>query len=94
MSLTADQLELEQHKLGIICTLEEYARQRASNPDPSLHCLTRGQSIGLTVRHVLISPSTSKLIVTASTQIVAESGFVSLFAVLFVFAIIFVCHFR
>ncbi|KAK0195075.1 hypothetical protein F5146DRAFT_1109451 [Armillaria mellea] len=51
--------------LGIICTPEEYARQAS---DPSLHCLTRGQSIGLTI--------------------VAESGFVSLFAVLFVFGII------
>ncbi|KAK0213163.1 hypothetical protein DFS33DRAFT_101077 [Desarmillaria ectypa] len=51
---------------GIICTPEEYARQAS---DASLHCLTRGQSIGLTI--------------------VAESGFVSLFAVLFVFRIIF-----
>ncbi|PBK73567.1 hypothetical protein ARMSODRAFT_952659 [Armillaria solidipes] len=62
MSSTGSQRELE----GIICTPEEYARQAS---DPSLHCLTRGQSIGLTI--------------------VAESGFVSLFAVLFVFGIIF-----
>ncbi|KAK0476750.1 hypothetical protein IW261DRAFT_1566827 [Armillaria novae-zelandiae] len=53
-------------QLGIICSAEEYAGQRLIIP---LHCLTRGQSIGLTI--------------------VAESGFVSLFAVLFVFGIIF-----
>ncbi|KAJ7282868.1 hypothetical protein C8J57DRAFT_53677 [Mycena rebaudengoi] len=31
---------------GIICSLDEYSR---SLTDPSIHCLTRGQSIGLTV---------------------------------------------
>lgn len=51
---------------GIICTPEEYSR---SLNDSSIHCLTRGQSIGLTLA--------------------AESGFVSLVAVLWVFVIIF-----
>lgn len=31
---------------GIVCTAEEFNR---SQTDPSIYCLTRGQSIGLTV---------------------------------------------
>ncbi|KAJ7045895.1 hypothetical protein C8F04DRAFT_1227946 [Mycena alexandri] len=50
---------------GVVCTLEEYSR---SLSDPSIHCLTRGQSIGLTVT--------------------AESGLISLVAVLGVFTLI------
>ncbi|TFK44243.1 hypothetical protein BDQ12DRAFT_7840 [Crucibulum laeve] len=50
---------------GIICTSEQYARQRESG---EIHCLTRGQSIGLTI--------------------VAQTGLLSLLAVLYVFWII------
>ncbi|KAJ7320898.1 hypothetical protein DFH08DRAFT_789112 [Mycena albidolilacea] len=50
---------------GVVCNAEEYAR---SLTDPAIHCLTRGQSIGLTVT--------------------AESGLVSLVAVLGVFILI------
>ncbi|KAJ6594294.1 hypothetical protein B0H19DRAFT_1094861 [Mycena capillaripes] len=50
---------------GVVCTAEEYAR---SVSDPSIYCLTRGQSIGLTVT--------------------AESGLISLVAVLGVFSLI------
>jgi len=35
---------------GIICTPEEYSR---SLNDSSIHCLTRGQSIGLTASPIL-----------------------------------------
>jgi len=51
---------------GIVCTPEQY--NRSLDGHPSIYCLTRGQSIGLTI--------------------VAETGFVSLFAVCFVFSII------
>ncbi|KAG7446599.1 uncharacterized protein BT62DRAFT_1005888 [Guyanagaster necrorhizus] len=67
---------------GIICTPEEYSRQAS---DTSLRCLTRGQSIGLTVRHAPFSPSRRNLS-HCLTQFAAESGFVSLFAILFVIA--------
>ncbi|KAJ7693375.1 hypothetical protein B0H17DRAFT_1059942 [Mycena rosella] len=50
---------------GIVCTSEQYNRSLA---DAGLHCLTRGQSIGLTVT--------------------AESGLISLVAVLGVFILI------
>ncbi|KAJ6521955.1 hypothetical protein DFH09DRAFT_212956 [Mycena vulgaris] len=50
---------------GVICSSEEWAR---SLSDPAIHCLTRGQSIGLTVT--------------------AESGLISLVAVLGVFCLI------
>jgi hypothetical protein len=40
-------------RLGIICTPEDYARWQA---DPNfIQCLTRGESIGLTVRRSFIS---------------------------------------
>ncbi|KAJ7141392.1 hypothetical protein C8R44DRAFT_763319 [Mycena epipterygia] len=50
---------------GVVCTAAEYTR---SLSDPSIYCLTRGQSIGLTVT--------------------AESGLISLIAVLGVFILI------
>ncbi|KAJ7105417.1 hypothetical protein C8R43DRAFT_1046810 [Mycena crocata] len=50
---------------GIVCDSDEYAR---SLIDPAIHCLTRGQSIGLTIT--------------------AESGLISLVAVLGVFILI------
>ncbi|KAF7357718.1 hypothetical protein MVEN_00817700 [Mycena venus] len=59
---------------GVVCNAEEYNR---SLTDASIHCLTRGQSIGLTVT--------------------AESGLISLVAVLGVFMLIIrnaVRHFR
>jgi len=54
---------------GSICTPEEQA-QFASSKGASIVCLTRGDSIGLTL--------------------VAESGFISLIAVLGIFVLIFV----
>jgi hypothetical protein len=54
---------------GSICTPEEQALARSSH-GASIVCLTRGDSIGLTI--------------------VAESGFISLMAVVGVFVLIFV----
>ncbi|KAF9024559.1 hypothetical protein BDZ89DRAFT_1068957 [Hymenopellis radicata] len=58
----------DQYLQGMICDPSEYLLQ-ASLHSSAVHCLTRGQTIGLTI--------------------ISESAFVSLFAVLYVFYIIF-----
>ncbi|KAF8915566.1 hypothetical protein CPB85DRAFT_413173 [Mucidula mucida] len=58
----------DQYLQGMICDPSEYLLQ-SSLHSSAVHCLTRGQSIGLTI--------------------ISESGFISLFAVLYVFYIIF-----
>ncbi len=77
----------DQYLQGMICDPSEYLLQ-SSLHSSAVHCLTRGQSIGLTVRndHVVKKMKSHRI----SHQIISESGFISLFAVLYVFYIIFV----
>lgn len=72
----------DQYTQGIICDPSEYLQSANTS---TTHCLTRGQSIGLTVRPARLYEITADF---SLPKIVSESGFVSLFAVVYVFWII------
>ena len=70
---------------GIVCTPTEYALSRE---DPhSLYCLTRNETIGLTVKSF---DSSYRHHLTRNYQIVSQAGLLSLVALSYVFAIILV----
>ena len=64
------------------CTAEELALSGASG----VYCLPHQQKVGLVVSDVLVGPRVYHL--TTISQVVALSGFVSLLAVLVIFALI------
>ena len=65
---------------GVICTPDEYQR---SLQDPSIHCLTRAESIGLTVSE-LLACILHFLTLFGMQQIGTEAGMLSLLAILYV----------
>jgi len=67
---------------GGTCTAGELALSGASG----VYCLPRQQKVGLVVRDLLVGPRVYHL--TTIFQVVALSGFVSLLAVLVIFALI------
>lgn len=70
---------------GYVCTDDEW--ERYQNNDTTIYCLSRGESIGLMVRD---QPSVLDLSLIGPSQITAECGLLSLLAVGYVFAVIFV----
>ena len=70
---------------GYVCTDDEW--ERYQNNDTTIYCLSRGESIGLMVRR---HPSSATTLLIGRSQITAECGLLSLLAVGYVFAVIFV----
>lgn len=74
--------------VGIVCSPEDYIRS-IDQPD-ALHCLTRGDTIGLTVSQRLsVHQHRTKL---KLEQVIAIASFASVAAIAFVFFVILVCH--
>ena len=73
---------------GTLCNAQEYQQSLLTNP--TISCLTHGQSIGLAVSIVLfvtrVNGSDSHYI-----QLTAEASFLSLAAVIIIFVLIGVC---
>jgi hypothetical protein len=70
---------------GVVCSFQDYER---SLSDHSITCLTRGDSIGLTVKIFFYATPFSSLTVRGYLQVTAEAGILSLLAILYVFLII------
>jgi len=76
---------------GIICTPNELAFSSA-NP-AALHCLTRGDTVGLMVGYFFSVTDHSSITGFTHTQLITQSSYVSLIALVYVFSVILVCKF-
>jgi hypothetical protein len=72
---------------GTVCNAQQYSQSLPSNPNPSISCLTHGQTIGLAVSDRLIYVVLNSI----RFQLTAEASFLSFFSVVVLFILVVVC---
>jgi hypothetical protein len=76
---------------GTVCNAQQYEQSlpSLSNLNPSISCLTHGQTIGLAVSDRLVRVSLNSLL--TRVQIAAEASFISILSVLILYMLVGVC---